>query len=243
MNREYAIWPLGETGLLVRFGETISPEVHRRVKALSDYLDSHPFPGMVETVISYTSLAVYYQPFEVLRGRDGTRSAFQVVSDLLNESAAAAKAGGEGSAHVVRIPVCYGGEYGPDLDYVAEYHQLTPEEVVEIHTAPEYLVYMIGFCPGFPYLGGMDKRIATPRRETPRVEIPARSIGIAGEQTGGYPICTPGGWQLIGRTPMDMFDIGNEERPSLLQAGDRVKFYAVSEEEYRTLREEYGYES
>lgn len=245
MKQEYTMVPLGEAGLLVRFGTTISPEVHRRVKALADHLDGHPFPGMVETVISYTSLAVYYDPMAVRRSdREGNRSAFQIVSSYVEqECSAAAKDSGADAAALVEIPVCYGGEYGPDLDYVAEYHHMTPEEVVAIHTAAEYLVYMIGFCPGFPYLGGMDKRIATPRRQTPRVEIPARSIGIAGEQTGGYPMKTPGGWQLIGRTPVEMFDMANEERPSLLHAGDRVKFKAVSEEEYRALRREYGYES
>ena len=142
------------------------------------------------------------------------------------------------SPRQVEIPVCYGGVYGPDLAYVAEYHHMTEEEVVKIHTGPEYLVYMLGFCPGFPYMGGMDTRIATPRRASPRLAIPAGSIGIAGEQTGGYPLSTPGGWQLIGRTPVDMFRPDNQEEPTLLRAGDHVHFRAVTEEEYRKIRGE-----
>lgn len=239
MNHEFTIMPLGEAGIIVRFGNAITPEVHRCVKALADYLDAHQFTGMIESVISYTSLAVYYNPFIVKRdGRNRNKSAFQIVSDYIERQCMpAAQDKGSENAHVVEIPVCYGGEYGPDLEYVAQYHGLTEREVVQIHTAPEYLVYMIGFCPGFPYLGGMDKRIATPRRTTPRVEIPARSIGIAGEQTGGYPMKTPGGWQIIGRTPIDMFNLSNEEQPSLLHAGDTVKFIAVSEAEYKKLKE------
>ena len=120
---------------------------------------------------------------------------------------------------------------------MAEYNHLSVDEVIQIHTAPEYLVYMIGFCPGFPYLGGMDERIATPRRDMPRLEIPARSIGIAGQQTGGYPISTPGGWQIIGRTALEMFNPHDDENPSLLHSGDLVKFYAVSEAEYLSIRE------
>ncbi len=245
MNREFMIMPLGEAGILVRFGDAINPEVHCRVKTLADYLDRHPFSGMVESVISYTSLAVYYNPFIVRRsGRNRNKSAFQIVSEYIEEECITkAKNMQREAAKVVEIPVCYGGEYGPDLDYVANYHGLSPQEVVKIHTSAEYLVYMIGFCPGFPYLGGMDKRIATPRRTVPRVEIPARSIGIAGEQTGGYPLKTPGGWQIIGRTPMEMFNLQNEQQPSLLHSGDIVKFFAISEEEYKALKEEDGHES
>ena len=239
MEHAYTILPLGEAGLLVRFGSEIRPDIHRCVKALADDLAAHPFPGLVETVISYTSLAVYYDPFRVRRaGAPGQDSAFRIVSDLLaRECIPRADDSGRAAPRVVEIPVVYGGEYGPDLDFVAEHSGLSPEEVVRIHTAPEYLVYMIGFCPGFPYLGGMDKRIATPRRATPRVAIPARSIGIAGEQTGGYPVSTPGGWQIIGRTPTDMFRPDRADDPSLLHAGDLVKFTAISEEEYLARRE------
>lgn len=237
MKHDYTILPLGEAGLLVRFGDAISPEVHHAVKALADELDAHPFPGLVETVISYTSLAVYYNPFTVKQrgGRSG-KSAFQLVSDRLTEEAIPSAGAGETTPpRVVDIPVCYGGEYGPDIGFVAEHNRLTVGDVIRLHTAPQYLVYMIGFCPGFPYMGGMDPRIAAPRRQTPRTSIPARSIGIAGCQTGGYPISTPGGWQLIGRTPVELFRPSDPD-PSLLHAGDLVKFHAISEEEYLAER-------
>lgn len=245
MNHEFTIKPLGEAGILVNFGSTISPEIHYKVKALADYLEAHPFAGMTEYVISYTSLAVYYNPFVVRKnaGRHKGDSALEITAAYIRSAAAQVQGERQEAARVVEIPVCYGGEYGPDIEYVAQYNHLSVEEVIAIHTEPEYLVYMIGFCPGFPYLGGMDKRIATPRRDTPRVAIPACSIGIAGEQTGGYPLSTPGGWQIIGRTPMEMFSLKREEDPSLLHAGDIVKFYAVSEEEFAALKEEYGYES
>ena len=242
MERDFIIKPLGETGLLVKFGNEISPEIHSKIQSLASYLEKHPFTGMQEYVISYTSVAVYYNPFVVRQRLAQTfsqkdKSAFAIVSQIMEDYREQARQMPQPPANVVKIPVCYGGEYGPDLEFVAQYHKMSEQEVIDIHTAPEYLVYMIGFCPGFPYLGGMDKRIATPRRETPRVSLPARSIGIAGEQTGGYPISTPGGWQIIGRTPIEMFRPDNSSRPSLLQAGDYVKFYAVSPDEYRTIKE------
>jgi inhibitor of KinA len=142
----------------------------------------------------------------------------------------------ESKQRFVEIPVCYGGEYGPDLEAVAEYHHLSTSEVVEIHSKEEYLVYMIGFAPGFPYLGGMSEEIATPRRHSPRLSIPEGSVGIAGMQTGVYPISTPGGWQLIGRTPLELF-CPNENPPTLLQSGDIVKFVPISLEEYQANKE------
>lgn len=164
------------------------------------------------------------------------KSALQIVIKTIKDYIQKAENLPQKPAKVVEIPVCYGGQYGPDIEFVAEHNGLSVQEVISIHTKPEYLVYMIGFCPGFPYLGGMDERIATPRRTTPRLQIPARSIGIAGNQTGGYPISTPGGWQIIGRTPVEMFRPEDEEKPSLLNSGDIVKFVAISEQEYLALR-------
>lgn len=235
---EFKIKPLGETGLLVNFGDTISPEIHRKIKTLADYLQMHPFVGMQEYVISYTSVAVYYNPFVVRKNalQNKDKSALQIVIKTIKDYIQKAENLPQKKAKVVEIPVCYGGEYGPDIEFVAEHNDLSVQEVISIHTKPEYLVYMIGFCPGFPYLGGMDERIATPRRTTPRLQIPARSIGIAGNQTGGYPISTPGGWQIIGRTPVEMFRPENETEPSLLNSGDIVKFVAISEQEYLALR-------
>ena len=238
MNKDYEIKPLGETSVIVKFGNAISPAIHNKIQRLADYLEKYPFTGMVEYVMSYTSLVVYYNPFAVKKAAENKdKSTLQLVTDYLDGCMEKTQAADEKKANVVEIPVCYGGKYGPDIEFVAEYNHLSVDEVIQIHTAPEYLVYMIGFCPGFPYLGGMDERIATPRRDMPRLEIPARSIGIAGQQTGGYPISTPGGWQIIGRTALEMFNPHDDENPSLLHSGDLVKFYAVSEAEYLSIRE------
>ena len=141
------------------------------------------------------------------------------------------------AADVIHVPAIYGGEYGPDLHYVAEFNCLSEDDVITIHSSVACLVYMFGFTPGFCYLGGMDKRIATPRQETPRLKIPAGSVGIAGEQTGIYPLLSPGGWQLIGRTPLLLFN--PDRKPVFLfNAGDYIQFYPVDMEEYKRIAEE-----
>lgn len=141
-----------------------------------------------------------------------------------------------GQPRTIIIPVCYGGEFGPDLEYVAAEHGLTPDEVIAIHTSGDYLVHMIGFAPGFPYLGGLSDKIATPRRSTPRLRVEAGTVGIGGQQTGVYPVMTPGGWQCIGRTPLALFR-PMEDPPSLLTAGDRVRFASISLQEYLEQKE------
>ena len=138
---------------------------------------------------------------------------------------------------IIEVPVLYGGEYGPDIENIASHNNLSVEEVIKIHTSGEYLVYMLGFTPGFPYLGGMDKRIATPRLTTPRTKIPAGSVGIAGEQTGLYPIESPGGWQLLGRTPLNFFD-PMKENPFIVTSGQYIKFTAISKKEYDEITEQ-----
>ncbi len=235
MKVSYQILPVSEGCLYVKLGDTISPEINQQVRKLASYVERTPFYGFSEAVVSYTGLSVIYDPCMVRKAGNKNRNAFQQVEKVMAEYLTKASSMPDTPRRVVEIPVCYDEEYGPDLEYVANYHGLSREEVVDIHSKGEYLCYMIGFCPGFPYLGGMDKRIATPRRQTPRLEIPARSIGIAGNQTGGYPISTPGGWQIIGRSAIDMYD-PVAKQPSLLQAGDIVKFKRISAEEYREIR-------
>lgn len=233
---EPLIRSVGEAAVLAVFGDAISPDTQRRIEAVQHYTESHPFPGYIECIVSYTGFTIYYDPWEVARNNPEKRPS-ETMQALLREYCTRAEAMDPLPKRHISIPVCYGGEYGPDLPFVARYHHMTEEEVIAIHTAPEYLVYMIGFCPGFPYMGGMDPRIATPRRQNPRLVIPAGSIGIAGQQTGGYPIATPGGWQLIGQTPVPMFRPDNPEEPTLLRAGDLVRFTPISEEEYRSMEE------
>lgn len=239
MNKKtYVIRPLGETGLIVTFGDQISPQIHKRIKNLADYIEKHPFPGFYEYVISYTSVAVFYNPFVIKNNGIATadKTAYRTVLEIIETYIAAAAKLPQTTPHTVEVPVCYGDDYGPDIDFVAKHNKLSINEVIEIHSQKTYLVYMIGFCPGFPYLGGMDTRIATPRRAEPRLSIPAGSIGIAGKQTGGYPISTPGGWQLIGRTPIDLFR-PESLNPSLLHSGDLVKFVPITSEKYQQLKE------
>lgn len=233
--QNFELYPLGDAAVVIRFGQQIASDVHARIRALATSLEASPFDGLIEYVPAYTTVTVYYDPW-VVSGH-GRYNAYAKVAEVLQslcEQLVAADTLAE--ANIVEIPVCYGGEYGPDMMHVAAYHQHTPEEVVAIHTGAIYTVYMLGFAPGFPYLGGMQERIATPRKENPRQRIPAGSVGIAGGQTGIYPMETPGGWQLIGRTYVSLFN-PDREQPSLLRAGDRVKFVAVSEEAYQSGKE------
>jgi len=242
VNTGIEILPVGESAIVIEFGKTISPAIHRKVRALARYLDSYPFPGMVEYVAAYTSITVFYDPVIIKNRNDNQEKAdnqlsYTIVSGLIEECMSKLDDSFGGQARIVEIPVCYGGDFGPDIEYVAEYNKLTVNEVIDIHSSGQYLVYMIGFAPGFPYVGGMSERISTPRRQSPRMSIPAGTVGIAGMQTGVYPIVTPGGWQLIGRTPLALFR-PNEQPPSLLQSGDIVRFCPISYKEFMEYKGE-----
>lgn len=221
--------PCGDQAVTVEWGSTIDEHINRQVHAFARKVEALSHPAITEVVPTYRSATVHYRP-EVL--------SYEELKHLLAPLA-------QGSAEeaeelpVVEIPVCYGGEYGPDLLEVAQHCSLTPEEVIARHTAPTYRIYMLGFTPGFPYLGGMDPSIAAPRRKVPRIHIPAGSVGIAGEQTGVYPIVSPGGWQLIGRTPLRLFD-PQKEQPILLSAGAGIRFVPIDEETFRKMEEKEG---
>ena len=221
------ITPLGDSAILVQVGTEITEETFQRVSALAGCLETWPVPGLVEFVPAFTTVTVYY---------DLVKASYAQVVAHLEQLLDALPLEGSDKAKVVEIPVCYGGEHGPDLEEVARHNGLTADEVIAQHSGGEYLVYMIGFAPGFPYLGGMSARIAMPRRSSPRMQIPAGSVGIAGMQTGVYPIETPGGWQLIGRTPLALFRPG-ENPPSLLQAGNQVRFRPITADEFAAWKE------
>jgi inhibitor of KinA len=224
--------PLGDQAVLVQFGTSIDMETHQRVKQLTAYLDTNPLPGMVEYIPAYTTVAIFYDPVLVWEMQKAL-SPFEWVCRQIREMVANLGESTASAGRVVEIPVCYGGEMGPDLADVARHHGISEEEVISIHSGGEYLVYMIGFAPGFPYIGGLSEKIATPRRNSPRLRIPAGSVGIAGKQTGIYPMETPGGWQIIGRTPLRLFR-SEEDPPSLLQAGDQVRFVPITLDQYCT---------
>lgn len=238
LEQKVTFSPLGDSAIRIEFGKKIDYEIQHKIRMLANYIEENSFHGFIECVSAYTSLTVFYSPFIVWRTYKKAEavSPYEIVKSMIVKNLTVFENEDDTHSRIVTIPVCYGGELGPDLEEVARYNQLTTSEVVHIHTNGEYLVYMIGFCPGFPFLGGMSDRIATPRRSSPRLSIPKGSVGIAGMQTGVYPISTPGGWQLIGRTPLQLF-LPKQNPPTLLQAGDRVKFHAISYEEYQAFGE------
>ncbi len=218
----------------LQFGSIISKKILNRIRAIAQVLDEQPFPGLVEYVPAFTTLTVYYDPWVI--SQQGKLDAYEELTQKLEVLVEQVQETRSTPARVVELPVVYGGAYGPDLQEVALHTGLREEEIIDMHSAGEYLVHMVGFAPGFPYLGGMDNRLATPRKATPSARIPAGSVGIAGAQTGVYPISTPGGWQLIGRTPVALFNAARQV-PSLLQAGDKVRFVPISEKEYEERKE------
>lgn len=233
--------PLGENGIMVEFGTVIAPEINRKVTVLTEYLEQNPFPAVVEYISAYTNVTIFYDPYLAsvlpidIEDEPDMAISYLKMKRILEDILASIDMKKTKEAKVVEIPVCYGGEFGPDLTFVAEYHHVSVQDVIDIHSGGEYLVYMIGFAPGFPYLGGMSEKIATPRRSSPRLAIPVGSVGIAGSQTGAYSIETPGGWQLIGRTPVELF-CPQQNPPTLLEAGNVVKFKPITVEEYHALK-------
>jgi inhibitor of KinA len=222
---DFQVFPLGDQAVLLEFGTNINKNIHLNIWQVSALLEKTSPSWMMEYIPAFTTITVVYDAASIL---------FPEVCQELKVLFSDLEKSEPIDSQVVEIPVCYGGNMGPDLEYVANYNHLTMDEVVKIHTAQDYLVYMIGFAPGFPYIGGMSEKIAAPRKKTPRLKIPARSVGIAGMQTGIYPIETPGGWQIIGRTPINLF-LPDKEIPSLLKAGDRLKFHPISLEEFLEL--------
>ena len=212
----------GDSSVCVEFGNEISPDINRKIRAFKIAVEKSGIPGIVETVPTYRSLLVHYKP-EVIGYKAITEKFKSLMGTLDNIEIP--------PPTVIEIPVLYGGEMGPDIENVASHNGKTVEEVIKIHTSQEYLIYMIGFIAGFPYLGGMSKEIATPRLKEPRVKIDGGSVGIAGEHTGIYPLDSPGGWQLIGRTPLKLYD-AEREKPVLLEAGQYIKFRSISQKEF-----------
>lgn len=210
--------PAGDSAVLITFSDQINLAVNQRILRLAQRLRASPQRGLVEVVEGYITLMITYDPLEL-----NYAAVENLLQQLLDE-----REEGLPNPHRVEIPVIYGGMHGPDLAFVAEHNQLSIEDVIRLHAGRDYPVYMMGFMPGFPYLGGMDPQIAAPRLETPRSRVPAGSVGIAGEQTGIYPLDSPGGWRLIGRTPLRLFD-PSREPPFLLNPGDVIQFVPIDE--------------
>ncbi len=217
--------PLGDMGVRVQFCDRVSPELNRKIQGFCRILESGKVNGIQEYVPAYDSVTIYYSP-EQINYPTLCNALFNISNyDFSLETE---------QRNLVFIPTLYGGKYGPDLEKVASHNQITEQDVINIHTNTDYLIYMMGFLPGFPYMGGLSESITTPRFAKPRMKVPSGAVGIAGEQTVIYSMDSPGGGNLIGRTPVKLFDMSHEE-PFLFQAGDKVRFVSVSEGEFHSI--------
>lgn len=221
------ISPVGDRAISIDFGQVIDPTINRHIRQTIERIKALQLEGIIELVPTYCALLVEYDAMlysysEICKIIEPTLE--EGMTNTTNELVT-----------VVEVPTVYGGEFGPDLSFVASHNHLSEDEVISIHSGTDYLVYMLGFIPGFTYLGGMDPRIATPRLSSPRTLIPAGSVGIAGEQTGTYPSDSPGGWQIIGRTPVTMYDM-SKAQAALLKAGDYVRYVPIDESEFHRIK-------
>jgi inhibitor of KinA len=239
------ITPLGDSALIVRLRdqfEDAPEETVDEVLRAFHQLQNAAIPGIVELAPAYTSIAVFFDPIATAKPSARPDQPFEWLAERVRGVVAAGAERGrrgktrKGDVRPVEIPVCYDLEFAADLEDVARHAQISTKEVVNLHTSAEYRVACIGFVPGFPFLAGLPKTLATPRRATPRKEIPPGSVGIGGAQTGIYPLPSPGGWNLIGRTPLKLFEPGKDP-PTVLCAGDRVRFRAITRQEFESLKE------
>ncbi len=224
MTAHLKIFPLGDNALTVEFGNVISFRLNNLAINLSSYFEKNPFPGIVELVPAYTSVTIFYDAFAVRKNYGGFNTAFAAVKNLVEDALLNLTTENEAINRVTEIPLIIDENSAMDLEFVALHNHLTMEEVIKIFTAKTYRVYMLGFLPGFAYMGEVDESIATPRKPSPRLKVPKGSVGIAGRQTGIYPLESPGGWQIIGRTDFELFTPDNNN-PCAFQAGDLVNFY------------------
>lgn len=226
--QNYKILIEGDSSVLIVFGDTISTEINQKISSTVRLIREQRIEGVVDMIPTYVSLLINYNPLVITY--DALRARLENILRLETKAEESVK-------RVFEIPVCYGGKFGPDLPNIAEHAGLSEEEVVKIHSSRDYLIYMLGFLPGFCYLGGLDERIHTPRLSSPRIRIPAGSVGIGGSQTGIYPMDSPGGWQLMGMTPVKTYD-PEREVPILVQAGEYIRFVAIDEAEFERISRE-----
>ena len=220
----YKIFPLGIDALTIEFGNEILPALNDLAISLSKYFENHKFGGFIETVPAYSSVTIFYDVSKVRSNFPDFLTAFAAVSYLAETALNCVQVHLKSTARIIEIPVDFTDQFALDLEFVALSNNLTKNEVIEIFTAENYRVFMLGFLPGFAYMGEIDDSIAAPRKKSPRLIVPKGSVGIAGRQTGIYPFVSPGGWQIIGKTDFELFT-PNAIDPCVLQAGDLVKFY------------------
>jgi inhibitor of KinA len=236
MNLEpaYRIYSLGDSAITIDFGNVIDESINKKVLALFQRLQKHPLPGMIEAVPAYSSLSVFYDVIKLRKNISPNITVREWMQEMVNKFMQQNIESELESSVVMKIPVCYDEEFGIDLRQIAEEKKLSREEIIRLHCGKQYRVFMLGFLPGFPYMGEVDEKIAMPRKSQPRPVV-AGNVAIAGRQTGIYPLASPGGWSVIGRTPLKLFD-SQKEKPTLLNAGDTVEFYAISKEKFLTYQ-------
>jgi len=218
----------GDSAIIIKAGSEISVEINRTITALLTRIEKENISGITDFIPSYNELMICY---------DTAITGFDKLKEALVPLVAGKEETAMSETKTILVPVTYGGVYGPDLEDVATHNKLSAHDIIKIHSSASYLVYMLGFTPGFCYLGGMDQRIAMPRKQTPRLKIPEGAVGIADQQTGIYPIESPGGWQLIGQTPLKLFD-AHRKPEFLFNMGDTLRFVPVTETEYNVIKAE-----
>lgn len=225
-NEPVKISSLGENALTVSFGNEISLARNKKALNLACHFEKNRFPGFVETVPAYSSLSIFYDCFVVRKNFPEFATAFEAVRNFAENALRNLAEISAGESRLIKVPVCFAKDFALDLEWLAVENNLSTKEVIDIFTGRIYRVYMLGFLPGFAYMGEVDRRIATARKQTPRSLVPAGSVGIAGRQTGIYSLASPGGWQIVGKTNVKLFT-PKAKSPTFLQAGDNVQFYAA----------------
>ena len=223
----YKILTAGDSSILIEFGKEISPEINHKISATVQLVRDQHIEGILDMIPSFCALLINYDPRII---------SYEKLSRRLEQLLKIDVAAGTRKKKIFEIPVCYGGDFGPDIQNIADHAGISVEEVISRHSSRDYLIYMLGFLPGFCYLGGLDEKIHTPRLSNPRIRIPAGSVGIGGSQTGIYPLDSPGGWQLMGMTPVKTYD-PSRDPAILVEAGDYIRFIPIDEGEFRRIKE------
>ena len=227
---KHTIFPISDSALTIDFGNVINETISSKVLSLFREFQNNPPEGVIETIPAYSSLTVYYNIFQLSKSIPSDKTVYEWVSLQLEERLLHLPETSDNESRLLEIPVCYEHEFAPDIEELATRKGISVEKVIQVHSSRQYRVFMLGFLPGFSYMGEVDEKISVPRKSQPK-PVAAGSIGIAGRQTGIYPSASPGGWQIIGRTPLKLFDPGKEE-PTLLKAGDSVRFISISKNEF-----------
>lgn len=237
MNYEtpYRIFSLGDSAITIDFGNVIDETINRQIMALFYQFQKDPLPGMIEAVPAYSSLTIYYDVFKLRKTIAADKTVYQWMEEELRKKLQEPLLINDSTTATITIPVCYEKEFALDIEETAKVKNISTDELIQVHTSKTYRVYMLGFLPGFAYMGEVNEKIIVPRKQQPRQIVVPGSVGIAGKQTGIYPLAAPGGWQIIGRTPLILFN-ARMENPALFNAGDTVQFYPITKNDFYEIQ-------